>query len=78
MKSNLFVLGFALAGNLTLVCNAMAEVETYKIDDNHSFANWSIRHVVAKASGTFSDIKGNISIDRVNLANSSIEAKINV
>jgi len=78
MKKTLMALGFAFATNVLLVGNVMAEVETYKIDDNHSFANWSIRHVVAKASGTFSDIKGNILIDRANLANSSIEAKINV
>lgn len=57
---------------------AMADQETYRIDDNHSFANWNIRHVASKTSGTFSDIKGKILIDRNNLANSSVEAKINV
>jgi polyisoprenoid-binding protein YceI len=57
---------------------AFAEQETYKIDDAHSFANWTIRHVASKTSGTFSDIKGKILIDRENLANSSVEAKINV
>jgi polyisoprenoid-binding protein YceI len=57
---------------------ATAAPETYKIDNTHSFANWSIRHVVSKASGTFNDITGNISIDRENLANSSVDAKINV
>jgi polyisoprenoid-binding protein YceI len=57
---------------------AHAEQEAYRIDDNHSFANWTIRHVVSKASGTFSDIKGKILIDRDNLANSSVDAKINV
>jgi len=57
---------------------ATAAPETYKIDSAHSFANWSIRHVVSKASGTFNDITGNISIDRDNLVNSSVDAKINV
>jgi polyisoprenoid-binding protein YceI len=57
---------------------AIAEPEAYKIDNSHSFANWSIRHVVAKASGTFSDVTGKIIIDRDNLANSSVDAKINV
>lgn len=57
---------------------ATAAPEAYKIDNAHSFANWSIRHVVSKASGTFNDITGNISIDRDNLANSSVDAKINV
>lgn len=57
---------------------ALAEQEAYRIDDNHSFANWTIRHVASKASGTFTDIKGKILIDRNNLANSSVEAKINL
>ena len=57
---------------------ALADQETYKIDDTHSFANWSIRHVASKTSGTFSDVKGKILIDRANLANSAVEAKINL
>ncbi|MBX9675593.1 MAG: YceI family protein [Methylotenera sp.] len=57
---------------------AIAEPETYKIDNNHSFANWNVRHVVSKTSGTFSDVTGKIIIDRSNLANSSVDAKINL
>lgn len=57
---------------------AVAAPVAYNIDAAHSFANWSVRHVVAKASGTFNEITGNISIDRENLANSSVDAKINV
>lgn len=57
---------------------ATAAPETYKIDNAHSFANWSLRHVVSRALGTFNDITGNISIDRDNLVNSSVDAKINV
>ena len=34
--------------------------------------------MASKTSGTFSDITGKISIDRDNLANSSVEAKINM
>ena len=68
-----------LAAALVLACShAIAEQETYKIDENHSFANWSVRHVASKTSGTFSDITGKILIDRDNLANSSVEAKINM
>ena len=55
-----------------------ADIEVYGIDNGHSFANWSIRHVVSKTSGTFPDVKGKIVIDRSNLANSSVEARINV
>ncbi len=69
----------SVATALVLVSSyAIAEPETYKIDNSHSFANWSIRHVVAKASGTFSDVTGKIIIDRDNLVNSSVDAKINV
>ena len=68
-----------LAAALVLACShAVAEPEAYKIDDSHSFANWSVRHVASKTSGTFSDITGKILIDRNNLANSSVEAKINM
>ena len=68
-----------LAASLVLACShAIAAPEAYRIDDTHSFANWSIRHVASKTSGTFSDITGKILIDSENLANSSVEAKINV
>ncbi len=57
---------------------AYAAPETYNIDTPHSFANFTIRHVVSKTSGSFNDIKGVVKIDRDNLANSSVEARINV
>lgn len=69
----LVALGLFLSASL-----ALADQETYRIDDGHSFANWTIRHVASKTSGTFSDVTGKILIDRENLANSSVEAKINV
>ena len=68
-----------LAGALLLVYSvAFADPETYRIDDSHSFANWSIRHVASKTSGTFSDITGKILIDAKDLTKSSVEAKINM
>jgi polyisoprenoid-binding protein YceI len=57
---------------------AVGEPETYDIDDTHSFANFTIRHVASKTSGTFSDIDGVIKIDRDNLANASVVATIQV
>jgi polyisoprenoid-binding protein YceI len=57
---------------------AYAELETYKIDNAHTFANFIIHHVVSKLSGTFSDVNGSISIDRANLSNSSVDAKISL
>ncbi len=68
----------ALLAALLFTGAANAAPETYKIDSAHSFVNWSLRHVVAKASGTFNDVTGSITIDRDNLANSAIEAKINL
>jgi polyisoprenoid-binding protein YceI len=77
MKLTAKTLGLAAA--LALACShALAEPEAYRIDDSHSFANWSVRHVASKTSGTFSDITGKILIDTKNLANSSVEAKINM
>lgn len=55
-----------------------AAQEIYAIDSEHSFANWSLRHVVAKTSGTFNDVQGKVVIDRSNLANSSVDTKINM
>jgi polyisoprenoid-binding protein YceI len=69
----------ALGAALVLASSlANAEADAYRIDDSHSFANWSIRHVASKTSGTFSDIKGKIMIDANKLENSSVEAKINM
>lgn len=62
-----------------LVANtAYAAPEVYNIDTAHSFANFSIRHVVAKTSGSFNDIKGLVKIDREHLENSSVDANIRV
>ncbi|MGB2832456.1 MAG: YceI family protein [Methylotenera sp.] len=57
---------------------SFAAVEIYKIDPAHSFANFSIRHVVSKTSGSFNDVQGVVKIDRDNLVNSSVDAKIKV
>lgn len=63
---------------LLLAGRAAAEVEVYGIDKTHSFANWTIRHVVGRTSGTFSEVKGKIVLDRADLTKSSVEARINV
>jgi polyisoprenoid-binding protein YceI len=66
------------AASCLLSSAAIAAPEVYNIDNTHSFANWSLRHVVSKASGTFTDITGTVKVDSANLANSSVDAKINV
>jgi polyisoprenoid-binding protein YceI len=70
---------YALGAACILACShAYAEPEAYRIDDSHSFANWTIRHVASKTTGTFSDIKGKILIDANDLTKSSVDAKINM
>lgn len=69
---------FALCFALSMMGNAGAEVEVYGIDKTYSFANWTIRHVVAKTSGTFSEVKGRIVVGRADLSKSSVDARINM
>jgi polyisoprenoid-binding protein YceI len=57
---------------------ASAESETYMIDKVHSMANFKIRHLFSKVSGTFSDVTGKIWVDRDNLVASRVQATINV
>lgn len=78
MKKLATTLGFAASTLLLAATAANAATETYDIDPAHSFANFAIRHVVSKTAGTFSDVKGVVVIDRDNLANSTVNATINV
>lgn len=67
-----------LLGCMLIPLHSIAATDTYRIDSGHSFANFSIRHVVSKTSGTFPDIKGTMRIDPDRLENSSVEATINL
>jgi polyisoprenoid-binding protein YceI len=58
--------------------NLLFAVETYKIDSEHSFANWKIRHIVSKTSGSIPDISGQIIINRDDLSASSVNAELNL
>jgi polyisoprenoid-binding protein YceI len=53
-------------------------VDLYNIDNEHSFANFKIRHIVSKTSGTIPNINGLIKIDKNNLSKSSINVQINL
>lgn len=55
-----------------------AEMETYMIDKVHSMANFKIRHLFSKVSGTFSEVTGTVWVDRDNLKESRVDATINV
>jgi polyisoprenoid-binding protein YceI len=63
---------------LLLPQTVRAETETYMIDKVHSMANFKIRHLFSKVSGTFSDVSGTIWLDRDNLKESRVDATINV
>jgi polyisoprenoid-binding protein YceI len=63
---------------LVLPLTVQAEVETYMIDKVHSMANFKIRHLFSKVSGTFSDLTGTIWLDKGNLEASRVDATINV
>ncbi|MGQ2966213.1 YceI family protein [Methylophilus sp.] len=67
-----------LAISMLAASQAWAATETYNIDASHSFANFSIRHVVAKTSGTFNDVTGVITLDPANLNSATVKATINV
>ena len=64
--------------SLLLPLKVRAEMETYMIDKVHSMANFKIRHLFSKVSGTFSDLKGTIQLDRENIKASRVDATINV
>ena len=57
---------------------AWAAPESYKIDDTHSFANWSIRHIVGKTTGTFTGIKGTLTLDPANPNTGNADVTINI
>jgi len=61
-----------------LATSASAAVETYTIDPVHSSVGFSIRHVISKVPGRFTQFSGIITVDRDNLENSSVTATIDV
>ena len=77
-KTALFAMLTVVMIMLCLPLPVRSEVETYMIDKVHSMANFKIRHLFSKVSGTFSDVTGTIWIDRGNLEKSKVEATINV
>ena len=76
MKNRSLLLAAALA--LGAFSTASAAVETYTIDPVHSSVAFSIRHFVSKVPGSFTKVAGTVTVDRANLANSSVEATIDV
>ena len=77
MKRSLQLLALG-AMVLGLFASAQAAVETYKIDPVHSSVGFTIRHFFTNVPGTFTKFSGTIVVDRANLENSTVEAKIEV
>jgi polyisoprenoid-binding protein YceI len=75
MKLKFAVIVSALA--LFAGIGAQAQTSTWTIDPNHSSVNFSIRHMgVSTVHGALSGIKGTVTLDENNMANSNVQATI--
>ncbi len=69
---------------LTLLCSltmlggsAVAEVQTWNIDPNHTAAQFSVRHMgISTVSGAFTKVSGTAQYDPSNPSKTSVEATI--
>ena len=68
----------SIALSLLIATAGNAHEATYVIDTAHSSVNFSIRHFVAKTTGTFKDFSGTLVIDTDDMTQSSVEATIQV
>ena len=56
---------------------ATTRASTWELDNAHSSVNFSVKHMmIAKVHGGFQKLSGTLRLDRVNPANSSVEATI--
>lgn len=69
---------FALCSALALFAvSAAAQVQTWKIDPNHTAAQFSVRHMgISTVRGAFTKVSGSVDYDPSNPAKSSVEATI--
>ena len=51
-------------------------LQTYQIDAAHSEATFTVRHLITKVRGRFSDFAGTIAFDAANPANSTVSFTI--
>lgn len=59
--------------------SAFADPVTWKIEPNHTAANFSVKHLgVTNVNGSFRAVSGKVVIDETDLSKSSVEAKIPV
>ena len=65
---------------LLLLISSFVQAESgrYTIDPEHSFANWKIRHVVSKTSGTIPDMTGEMVINLDDMSQSNIHVEMSL
>ena len=61
---------------LALLASPVFAVDTYNVDKAHSNAQFTIRHLMSKVSGKFTDVEGTVLIDRAKPEASSVEFKL--
>lgn len=64
--------------SLCTLAGKASQVESYSIDPTHSSIKFSIRHFVAKTTGSFGQFEGTMQIDRSNLSRSFVKATIQI
>src|SRR5271169_5680431 len=66
-----------IAAAIALSASAFAQVTTWKIDPNHSAAQFSVRHMgISTVRGSFTKVSGTVSYDPANHGKTVIEAII--
>jgi polyisoprenoid-binding protein YceI len=62
---------------LTLILPAAAQMQTWSIDENHSAAQFSVRHLaISTVRGSFNKVSGSVQYDPSNPAKTTIDATI--
>lgn len=59
-----------------LAASPLLAAETYAVDKGHSEATFTIKHLVSKVSGRFTDFTGSVNIDPAKPEQSSVEFTI--
>ncbi len=61
---------------LILAAAPLLAAETYTVDKVHSNAQFTIRHLMSKVTGKFTEVEGAVQVDRAKPEASSVEFKI--
>ena len=76
MKRTPLALAVAATALSIAAVSVSAEPEPFKVDPNHSLAEFTIRHFFTRVRGRFNDFAGTILYDEKNLAASSVDVTI--